>query len=366
MLKKLKLDSRLLKELDFGILIISIIILAFGMLNIYLASGISNITRQIAWIGISLGVVYVLILIDYSLIKNAVPVFYWATVASLIFTRYFGVVVNGARGWLRFGPLSVQPAEFAKLAIILMVAKKLDDMDGNINDVKNFLILAIYAGIPMLIIVLQPDMGLTMICFFIVLGMFFVAGLDMKVIVGGFMSIITLVAIVWNSPLMQPHWKKRLLSFISPGADELGIGLQLKQSMIGIGSGGVYGIGPTTGSYVSQFVPESQTDFIYAIIGEHWGIIGGIFLLLLYGIILYRVINIGNSSKDVFGSMICAGFISTWIFSILQNIGMTIGLMPITGITLPFISYGGSAVLTNYMALALVLNVGMRRKKINF
>lgn len=366
MLKKLKLDSRLLKELDFGILVISIIVMTFGVLNIYLASGASDVKRQIMWFCISIGVGYFLILIDYSLIRNAVPIFYWACVGSLVFTRFFGVVVNGARGWIRIGSLSMQPAEFAKLAIILMIAKKLDDMDGNINNIKNFLILALYAGIPMFIIVSQPDMGLTMVCFFIVLGMFFVAGLDMKVIVGGFMSIITLVAIVWNSPLMQPHWKKRLLSFISPGADELGAGLQLRQSMIGIGSGGVYGIGPVTGSYVSQFVPESQTDFIYAIIGEHWGLIGGIFLLILYGIILYRVINIGNSSKDVFGSMICAGFVSTWIFSILQNIGMTIGVMPITGITLPFISYGGSAVLTNYMALALVLNVGMRRKKINF
>ncbi|SFB16346.1 rod shape-determining protein RodA [Clostridium frigidicarnis] len=366
MFRKLNSDLRLFRELDFTIVIISIIISIFGALNIYLASGISDVIKQLSWFIISLCAAYFLILIDYNLIKKAIPIFYWATVASLIFTRYFGVIVNGARRWIRIGPLSIQPAEFAKLAIILILAKKLDEMEGNVNDIKNFLILAIYAGIPMLIIVLQPNMGLTMICFFIVLGMFFVSGLDIKVIVGSFMSIITFIALIWNSPLMQPHWKKRLLSFVNPSADELGIGLQLKQSMIGIGSGGVYGIGLKTGSYVSEFVPESQTDFIYVVIAEHWGFIGGVFLLLLYGILIYRVINIGKSSKDIFGSMICIGFVSTWIFSILQNIGMTIGVMPISGITLPFISYGGSAVLASYMALAIVLNVGMRRKKINF
>ncbi|WP_027632438.1 rod shape-determining protein RodA [Clostridium hydrogeniformans] len=371
MLNKLKLESKLLKELDFGVIILSLIIFLFGILNIYLTtyqkSGMYSIKRQIMWLGVSLFVVYIILLMDYTIIQNLVPLFYWATVLSLIGTRFFGAVINGARGWIKVGPISIQPAEFAKLAIILMIAKKLDDMDGKINDLKNFCILAVYAAIPMVIILLQPDMGLTMICFFIVLGMMYIAGLELKVIVGGFMSVITLVAVVWNSSLMQPHWKKRLTSFLSPESDELGIGLQLKQSMIGIGSGGAYGSGVGSGtSYVSEFVPENHTDFIFAVIGEHWGFIGGLFLLFLYGILLYRVIKIAKGSKDIFGSMICAGFLSTWLFSILQNIGMTIGIMPITGITLPLISYGGSAVLSNYMALALVLNVGMRRKKINF
>ncbi|WP_027632092.1 rod shape-determining protein RodA [Clostridium hydrogeniformans] len=361
-----RLNLKLLKELDFRIIIISIVLSTFGVLNIYLATGISDVIKQVAWIIISLFISYLLIRIDYILIKNVVPIFYWITVASLIFTKYFGVIVNGARRWVRIGPLSIQPAEFAKLAIILMIAKKLEDIDGNINNLKNFLILSIYAGIPMFLIVKQPNMGLTMICFFIVLGMFFVSGLDIKVILGGFITIITFVAVVWNSSIMQNHWRARLLSFINPESDSLGIGLQLKQAMIGVGSGGLYGKGLVKDSYVAEFVPERQTDFIYVVIGEHWGVIGGIILLVLYGILIYKVITIGKTSKDIFGRMVCIGFISSWIFSILQNIGMTLGIMPISGIPLPFISYGGSSVLANYMALSIVINIGMRRKKINF
>lgn len=372
MLNKLKLDMKLLKELDFGLLITSVIIVLYGIANIFLVTkNIPNATftkKQLIVLAVSLVVLYLILLVDYTIVKGFVGLFYWSTILMLLYTKFFGRVINGARGWIFIGSFSIQPAELAKIAIIFMFAKKLEDMDGKINDFKNFLILCLYAAIPMILILKQPDMGMTMVCFFTVLGVMFIAGLDKKVIIGGLMTVVTSIVVLWNSSLMKPYWKKRLTTFLDPDAYELGDGLQLKNSMIAIGSGGVFGgkIMSSGVSYASVFVPEIQTDMIFSGIAENWGIIGAMLLLFLYGVVVYKMVNIAKNSKDIFGSIVAGGFVATLLFSILQNIGMTIGIMPITGITLPFVSYGGSSLLTNFMVLGLILNIGMRKKKINF
>ena len=373
MFEKLKINKKLIKELDFGLIFAVLCIAFFGALNIYSATktwaGIAVFKSQIVWIALGLSVMYSILLIDYSIIQGYVKIIYWFGVILLFLNdTIFKATVNGAGSWMKIGSVTIgQPSEFAKLGMILMIAKLLDEMEGDINNIKNFTKLALYAVIPMILIVIQPDMGMTMVCFFIVLGMFFAAGLDSKVIIGGFAAIIILIAIIWNSPFMHDYWKVRLISFLNPEADELGANLQLIQSQIGIGSGGIIGKGFGKGTQVAGgFIPEAHTDFIFSVVGEEWGFIGGIFLLVMYGILLYKFINIARTSKDIFGSMICIGVTSTFIFSIVQNIGMTIGVAPITGITLPLMSYGGSSLTTTFMSIALVLNVGMRRKKINF
>jgi len=246
-----------------------------------------------------------------------------------------------------------------------MLAKVIQDMEGNINNIKNLSKVLMYAAIPMILIVIQPDMGLTMVSFFIVLGIVIVANLDWKVIVGGLSAVLVVIVGLWNSPFMPPYWKGRLLSFLNPEKYELTFGFQLLQSKIAIGSGGIFGLGYSNGKQY-KFIPENHTDFIFAVINEEWGFIGTIVLLVLYGVLLYKLINIARTSKDLSGSIICIGIAASLMFSIIQNMGMTIGIMPITGITLPFVSYGGSSMLTNFISLALVLNVGMRRNKINF
>lgn len=376
MLGKLKLDLKILKELDFTLLLASIMTVLFGCLNIYLATKgspetLNSFKKQLMFLGLSIVVIYFMLLIDYIMLKNYALIFYILSTLLLAVTPFLGKTINGATGWIRIGGFSMQPSELAKIAIIILLAKKLEDMDGKINDVKNFFILAAYIIVPVLFIVKQPDMGMTMVCFFSVLGMFFIAGLDMRIIGGGLLSLVIAIVIVWNSGLIHTYQKARLTSFLNPEADELNTGLQLTQSMIGIGSGGLFGTGAdlninaTTG-YVAQNVPEKQTDFIFAVVGEHWGTLGAIFLLTLYGIIIYRMLVISRTSKDILGKMICVGFASYFLFAVLQNIGMTIGLMPITGITLPLVSSGGSSLLTTMMSIGLVLNIGMRKKKINF
>jgi rod shape determining protein RodA len=377
MLDKLKIDKKILKQLDLSIIVLSIIIVIFGSLNIYSATvkkaglGAYYFKLQMAWLILGLIVIYVILLIDYNILANYAVIIYWGGVSLLLYNNFFGSVVNGAQGWISLGSRAIQPAEFAKLGMIIILAKKLDDMEGNINNFKNFMILTFYAMVPMILIVIQPDMGMTMVCFFIVLGIFFMAGLNIKVILGGLAAIVTSIALVWNSSLMQEYWKKRLTTFLNPEADELGAGLQIIQSKIGIGSGNIIGQGVKFGydsgaSFVAQFVPEAFTDFIFAMVGEKWGFVGALFLLTLYSILIYRFILIARRSKDIFGMIICIGVVSSFLFSIIQNIGMTIGIMPVTGITLPLMSYGGSSILTNFMAIGLILNIGMRRKKINF
>ena len=195
----------------------------------------------------------------------------------------------------------------------------------------------------------------------------FDAYLDWKIIGGGFLILFITIAAVWNSGLIQDYQKKRIITVFNPSEDSLGNGYHVIQAKIAIGSGGLTGNGYLNGTQTKGgFIPEAWTDFIFSVVGDDWGLIGTVGLLTLYGVMLFRMINIARDSKDVFGSIMVSGVTGSMIFSILENMGMNIGLMPITGITLPFMSYGGSSMLVYFMSLALVLNVGMRHKKINF
>lgn len=373
MLERFKISPKLWKQFDFVIFITSVIIVIFGTMNIYSASKYFNgsnyyLKTQLAAFALSLAIGYIILVFDYSVIQSYANIIYWFGIALLVIndTVFKHFAVNGAASWIKLGKFSFQPSELAKLGMIIMLAKKINDMEGNINNRKNLLILIFYAVLPMILIIIQPDAGMMMVCFFIVLGIFIAAKLNYKIIIGGFAGIALLLAVVWNSSLMQGYWKDRIESFIYPEKYELSTSLQQTRSKIGIGSGGVFGDGYMKGYIQSGMVPETSTDFIFSVVGSEWGLAGGLFLLTLYAILLTRFLKIAKSSKDIFGSMICVGVFSSFLFSIFQNIGMTIGLLPITGITLPLMSRGGSSMVTNFMAIALVLNIGMRKKKINF
>ena len=381
LLSRYKLDFRLVRDIDKALLFSTIGLILFGIFNIYLCTkgGVFETLgpyyfakKQLGWFFVSMVALYLFVAIDYTIIYRYVPIFYWGSVALLIAVWIPGVgkTVNGARGWINIG-MTLQPAEIAKFAIILMLAKLLDDMDCEINNIKNLTKIAIYCLIPVGLIVIQPDMGMTMVCFFIVLGMLFIAGLDKRIIGGGFLVLFVAVVILWNSGLILPHQKARIVAFMNPEADDSADGYQLNQALVGIGSGGIIGTKPSMNpevspGYAGTHVPEVQTDFIFSAIAEQWGLVGALFLLFLYGVLITKMINIARNAKDRFGSLICIGMVSYFLFAITQNIGMTIGLIPITGITLPLVSYGGSSLLTTTMAVALVLNIGMRKKKIHF
>lgn len=375
-LSKFKMNLKNLKKVDILMFISILLITMFGILNIYLAKKVSTggmifpLKQSLFFIG-AIILLYFVLAIDYSIIKAFTPIFYWTSIALLVLVLIIGSTINGAQGWIRLGPLSFQPAELAKIGTIMMMGKKLEDMDGEINNLKNFLVLAFYAIIPAGLIVIQPDMGMTMVLFFMVLGVFFIGGLDKRIILGGLGALIVGIVLVWNSGLIQDYQKRRITSFRNPETDTSGSGYHLRQSLIAIGSGGFFGTldslaNDGTGGYASQYVPEIQTDFIFSQICQQWGTFGAICLLALYGLLISRMINIARTAKDLFGTILTTGMIAYFLFAIWQNIGMTIGLMPITGITLPLVSYGGSSLATTILSLGLVLNIGMRRKKLNF
>lgn len=363
-LNKFKINSKLIKNMDYSIIIVVCLIVMFGVINIYSAIGPYYSKLQFAWLFVGLAAVYFILTLDYVQILNRAPLFYWAAVILLAINDFTGKAVNGANAWISLGNRAIQPGEFAKIGMIIMVAKIIHEADGEINNLKTFMKIAIYAAIPMVLILIQPDMGLTMVSFFIMLGIVVIANLNWKVIVGGLSSIAVAIVIVWNT-VMPEYWKLRFLAVANPEKYALSEGLQLIQSKIAIGAGGIFGLGFMNGRQY-KFVPENHTDFIFAVIGEEWGLLGALVLLSLYGILIYKLICIAKESKDIGGTVIVIGVVASLIFSIIQNIGMTIGLMPISGITLPFVSYGGSSMLTNFISLGLALNIGMRKKKINF
>ncbi|ADL52455.1 rod shape-determining protein RodA [Clostridium cellulovorans] len=370
MLQNFKIDKKLLKDLDWIIILTAVVIMLFSCINIYSATystGGDNAKLQFLWLLVGLAVTYVILLFDYNYIGNFAYIIYGMSIVMLIVNKVLGAETNGANAWIMIGNRAIQPAEFAKIAIIILLARKLNDMEGEINNPKNFFIILFLTIIPTGLIVIQPDMGMTMVIFFTALGIVFIAGLDIKVILGGLGSILAAIIIIWNSGLIKDYQQKRITALLDPTTDLLGSGYQLWQSLIGIGSGGILGKGFLKGTQISGgFIPEAHTDFISAVVGEEWGLVGYAFLFTLYAILIYRCIKVSKNSKDIFGNIMVIGFTSGWVFSILQNAGMCVGIMPITGITLPFMSYGGSSTLTNFISLGLILNVGMRRKKLNF
>ncbi|MBC8060165.1 MAG: rod shape-determining protein RodA [Clostridiaceae bacterium] len=372
-MNKFKVDKKLLKYLDISIIIVVILIVMFGTLNIFSVTQPINkayisfkaLRLQSVSFILGIAIMYIVLTFDYTIIGAYAGLFYWSSILILLVNRIVSAATFGQANWISIGPVTFQPSEIAKLALIIMIAKKLDDMDSKINNVKNFSIIMIYALIPVALIL--PDMGLTMVIFYTVLGIVFVAGLDLKVIFGGLAALIASIGLIWNTSILGDYQKDRLTSFINPTADPLGASYQLVQSKIAIGSGGLTGFGFMHGPRVGGgFVPFASTDFIFTVVCEEWGLLGAGFLFLLYAILIYKFIKIAKNAKDTFGSLICVGIISYFIFSIIQNAGMTIGIMPISGITLPFMSYGGTSLMANFIAVGLILNVGMRKKKINF
>lgn len=368
---KMILNKRGFKNLDISIIISTFLICIFSVLNVFSTThsqfNFYYANLQIIWIVVGFILVGAIILIDDIKIKSYSAWIYWASVVLLLFNDITSKAVKGASSWIRIGSFAIEPGEFVRIGLILMLSKKIEDMDGEINNFKNLSVLAFYALIPIILIVIQPNIGLTLICFFITLGIFFISGLNIKIIYAGIIAAIPLSLGIWFSGILKMYQKQRIISFLNPGAFEQDIAYQLTQSMTAIGSGGILGKGFLNGSLISGgFIPEVHTDFIFASVGEEWGFIGAVILIILYFVLISRIIKMSKESPTIMSRLVCIGVASSLLFSVFQNIGMTIGIMPISGITLPFMSYGGSSILANFISVGLVLSLGMKKSKISF
>ncbi|SEF89624.1 rod shape determining protein RodA [Caloramator fervidus] len=372
MLSKLTFERKILKNIDYSIILSVLFITLSGLISIGAATlafsegNWQRIAFQFIWFIISSAVFIGVILIDYNIIGGYYKILYIISIILLIAVLLFGSVRNNAKAWLGVGPLGIQPSEFAKIATIITLAKVLDDID-NINTFKNLSKIALISLIPMALIQLQPDTGTNLIFAMTILGMIFVAGLDLRFIYWSLIAGITSFIAIWKLNILKEYQKNRILVFLRPEMDKLGAGYNAYLAKIAVGSGKFFGVGLfNSGLTDGKFIPEAHTDFIFCVFAEKFGFIGVILLFLAYLNIILKGINIARTSKDRFGMFLVIGILSMFVFQILQNVGMDIGLMPITGIPLPFMSYGGSSLLTNMISIGLIVNVGMRRQKITF
>lgn len=365
-------DKKLIKNIDLGIVISVTLLVVAGIIAIASATGVSYggslgyVKTQIAAfiLGI-IGIVFVL-LIDYNTFGEMEKVIYIINILLLVAVLVFGKEVKGAKSWIVLGSIRFQPSEIVKIGFILTFAKQLEKREGTLDTIKGILPLILYI-IPILGLILkQPDFGTALVFIFFSFFMLYAAGMNYKFIFGmGALGILSF-PVLWFY-YFKPFQKHRIMVFFNPELDPLGKGYHVIQSKIAIGSGQFLGKGLFKGTQNNLgFIPERHTDFIFSVIGEELGLLGSIVIILLFFWLIMRCMYIAKISKDSYGKYICVGVMAMFLFHILENIGMTIGIMPVTGIPLPFISAGGSSLLTNMISIGLVLNVGMRRQIIRF
>ncbi|HRS20875.1 MAG TPA: rod shape-determining protein RodA [Clostridia bacterium] len=364
-------DRKLIKNIDLGIVISTILLIVYGMISIssatHIRSGGSMGTLKVQIIAFILGIIGVILilLIDYKTFGDNYVLIYITNVFLLTLVLIIGFSTKGTRGWIDLGPVNMQPSEVVKIGYILTFAKYLEKKKDNLNKLIDVLPAMLHLGLIVGLIMLQPDTGTALVFIFISIFMLFAAGMSYKIIAGAFGGFLISLPIIWK--LLKPYQKNRILVFLNPELDPMGAGYHVIQSKTAIGSGQFLGKGLFEGTQNNLgFILERHTDFIFSVIGEELGLVGALVLMMLFLWLLLRCIHIAKVSKDDYGMLICVGIISMFLFHIFENIGMTIGLMPVTGIPLPFISYGGSNLLTNMAAVGLVLNVGMRRQVIRF
>lgn len=378
------MNIKRLKFLDKSFLVSLFLILGFGLVVLSSASqSIAGdpyyyVKKQAVFVVVGLVAALLIMRYDYSHLRRYSIILYGLSVFLLVAVLVMGEEVRGTTGWISLGPLpAVQPAEFTKVMLAIAFADFLNNRKGMLNTLGEILPCLLYMGVPFLLILMQPDLGTALVYIAMTLVMLFVAGANPRVLGGLIAAGVGLVALALFLHFQFGMWLpledyqiKRLTVFINPyedGKGGRGAGWNTIQSLIAIGAGGLTGQGLFKGTQVQlNFLPEHHTDFIYAVIGEEMGFIGAAAVIVLYTILLLRAIYISFQAKDLYGTLLVNGVTAMWLFHIFENIGMSIGIMPITGIPLPFLSYGGSSMLTNLVAVGLILSVNIRGRKLVF
>jgi rod shape determining protein RodA len=321
------------------------------------------VARQVVAFLLGLAAAAVTTLFDYRTFRAWSVVAYGVSLVLLVLVLIAGTEVNGAQAWFRLGPLQFQPAEFAKIAIVLVLAAHFHEYREEALGLRALGEALAFALFPMLLILLQPDFGTFIVFAVVVAGVLLMAGVHVRyllALVGG--SVLACLAAL-QLGIVKEYQIDRLTAFLDPeNIDRLGAGYNVVQAQIAVGSGQLLGQGIGSGSQtLSRFVPESQTDFIFTVVGEQTGFVGSVLVLGLFALLIWRGLRIAALSRDMFGTLIAAGVVSIFTFQMFINVGMAIGIMPVTGLPLPFISYGGSSLITSWILVGLVQNVHMRR-----
>lgn len=361
-------DRRLLQNFDFPLALLTYTLAAIGLVTIYsaVAPGVRGAgeifcVKQAVWFGIGTGAMICVFSIHYSLFDKWVWLVYGASVFLLAYVLVFGKTVSGAQRWVSLGPFTLQPSEPAKIAVIIALAhafSRVADQKG--MTLADLIKPAAIVAVPFLLILLEPDLGSALLLVLIGGVMALYAGIRRKALITLLVLALAAAPIGWS--VLKDYQKERIMTFLSPEKDPLGAGYHVIQSKVAIGSGALSGKGYLDGTQKAlSYLPEQHTDFIFSVFAEEWGFLGSTSLLILFLVWLALMLNVARRSKDPFGSLLAVGVAAAVFWQLFVNIGMVMGLMPVVGVPLPLVSYGGSSVLTTLVGVGLLLNVGMRR-----
>lgn len=362
------MDRRMLLTINWPLVGVTAVLFFLGVLNLYSASGFRmeeglNVDpyfrKQLIWGLMGLPCMAVFMLADYRHLKTAAWPLFWVTVIMLVAVFFVGKTIYGARRWIDFGFMNFQPSELAKISVLVLGARLLSRDTGKLDFIQLGVIVGI-CSLPVLLVIKQPDLGSGLSVFLILGGMVLYRGLTSRVLRTLIVAVPLTLPMAWFT--LHDYQKRRIISFLNPESDPKGAGYHKLQSEIAVGSGEIWGkgfLGGTQSHY--RFLPEKHTDFALAVFAEEWGFVGCMVLLTLFCAFLYQIALVARDAKDLFGSYLAAGVFFYFFWQILINMGMVLGLMPVVGIPLPFLSYGGSATLVNFCLVGLVLNVSMRR-----
>lgn len=363
------MNKRILKNTEWSILICVLILTVIGLIALYSATIDDNLLefkKQCMWIAISIPVMIGILFVDYNIIARLSPYLYGISIILLIAVLFTGAI-NGATSWFNIGFFAFQPAELAKVFVIILVSGIIVNMQkrskNNINKPKNLAIILGVVFLPTLLIIMQPDYGTAIAYILSLVLILFVAGIDKKYIIVSAILLVILVPLMYFF-ILPDHAKSRIDVYLNPDLDPRGAGYNIIQSKIAIGAGKLFGMGLFKGTQTHLgFLYPKTTDFIFSTIGEELGFITCGLIIVVYVILITKAVNIAKTARDDLGSYIAIGIVGILLFHILENIGMTIGLLPITGVPLPFVSYGGTSFVTNLILIGLLLNISARRNK---
>ncbi|MBF0378307.1 MAG: rod shape-determining protein RodA [Desulfamplus sp.] len=363
-------DRRLIENFDWGLMLITCLIGMVGLCVLYSAVNAGEpggpmhllFQKQMIWIAGSFAIVLLSLSIPYKLFDRGSFVAYIICVGLLVAVLLFGKYVAGSRRWLALGPLTMQPSELMKLSLIFVLASAYSGIISESGLAFKYLIKpALLLFFPFILIILQPDLGTALLLLFIATSMTLFVKVKRSVFFSCLIVAISAVPLAWMFVLKE-YQKGRVLTFLDPDRDPLGSGYHIIQSKIAIGSGMLSGKGFLKGTQNAlAFLPEHHTDFILSVLAEEWGLIGCCVLLFLYFMLLLWGLNIAYCCRDMFGSILAFGITIMIFWQIFINVGMVMGLMPVVGVPLPLISYGGSSVVTNMIGIGVLLNISMRR-----
>jgi rod shape determining protein RodA len=361
------IDRRLITHFDWTLLGIILIIATIGILNLYSVtssgefSGTPFYVKQTSWLLIGLAAMLTVAFVEYRFYSDFAYLFHLAAFISLLIILGYGMITSGAQRWIKFGSISLQPSEFVKISFILSLAKFFQTPPSREGfGLRDLLFPFLLLFAPMVLILKQPDLGTAIILLLVFVSMLFFVKIRWSSLLTLGLAGGALVPLLWR--FLKDYQKKRIITFFNPDLDPLGAGYHIIQSKIAAGSGGITGKGFMQGTQCKLgFLPEQQTDFIFSALAEEWGLIGSLFVLALYFALILWGLRIALQSKDRYGAILSFGVVSMLFWHVFINIGMVLGIMPVVGIPLPLLSYGGSFCISTLIGIGLLLNVSMRR-----